>query len=149
MLAETAVDTFLLLLQDTLPEELAIKDYVISEQSLNSVPLYPIVFVLCPEYEITEWQEDGYADAKFTLTIGVLSLQQDTATLRRELYTLLEAIIKEVISSQNRANFGYALQHRGAFRANFSPIFTNASQEFTADAQVTFQVQRTVVEILA
>lgn len=149
MLAETAVDAFVAMLTAELPSNLAIKAYVTSEQQMQSVPEFPIVFVLCPNYTILEFQvELGLPisiDVAYEMVIGVLCLDQDATTLRAKLNQITEQFIMALLRSQ-RGAFEYTLTKANIFRVNFSPIFTNVAEQFTADAQVQVTVRKQVAE---
>lgn len=151
MLAETIVDSLVTLLTTYLPESLDIKSYAISESQIRQVQDYPMVFVLCPTYDVLEWQSDGYIDVKYNTLLGAIVIDQTPETLRRKLYQITEEILRALIKSQNLGidEFGYTMMKRDVFVTNFGPIFTDpTSQQFMADAQITVSFRQTVVEQL-
>ena len=147
-LSQEAINSFIDLLKTELPEDLGIKDYVDAEQNLTSIPNYPIIFVLCPTFDVLQWYPppEAILDIAYNLTIGCMILEQDASLLRTKLNTVVEQVIFALLRSQQEASsFRYTMNHNTEFKANFSPIISNGGK-LIADAQVTFIARRNKVE---
>lgn len=147
-LAKLAVKDFIELMRANLPEELGISAYYDSEQSLQQVQGYPCIFVLCPYFEVVEWQPPDYIDNAYTMVIGAIVLEQDPTVIRGKLYDIVTAIITALIKPQQlNSSFDWTFHKQDSpMNADFGPIFTSIQEQFIADARVTTIVRRNKVE---
>ena len=141
------VSAYIEKLKQLLPDELSIKDYVTSEQGLRRVPEFPIIFVLCPNWNAEFQIEEGFADTlypTYDLIIGSIVMEQQTSLIKPKLYAIIDEVTKALLEIEH-SDFDYTLKHNGTFRARFGPIFSN-QETFIADAQLQVTVNKRVAE---
>lgn len=120
--------------------------YYKGEKSLQSVPGWPSCFILVPNYVVNAFKVD-YLDVTHTLVVGVMVLDQDPEALRIKLYRYARALV-ELLKEGQVAGIGWHIAQGtpNQFMVDFSPIFTQDDNSFTADCQIRVSVKNRVME---
>lgn len=103
----------------------------VAEQSLESVPRFPALFILGDGMDVQRWTPD-YTEAAHRLLIGVIVLDQDVENLRRRMYRYMRAVWELLTEARAAAAFMYAI---GSPSVSYSPVYTRESQ-YLADARL-------------
>lgn len=137
------------MLQRTLPESLEIKAFYTAERSLTHIQNYPVVFVLNPNFNATsinfDYGRPTLLGMEYRVLIGVIHLEQDSEKLHSKMNSLMDALIQAVLNGHNDESFPYTVS-RENFQGDFSPIFTQLSEQFMMDARLDFRTRKIRME---
>lgn len=111
----------------------------LAEQSLATIPAFPVLFVIAPASQIERWTP-SVTDASHHLLIGVIAIDQDPETLRKRLYRYMRATWEVLVAGRAAASFAYVIGPDA--RLEFSPIYSK-DEQFMGDARVEVSMRLT------